>query len=62
MQDEDFIEQKKRIMMNLMEENLEKDVKDESDNARSGLINIYLIAELHQEEKLKSLFFKDELW
>ncbi len=33
MQDEDFIEQKKRIMMNLMEENLEKGVKDESDNA-----------------------------
>ncbi len=33
MQDEDFIEQKKRIMMNLMEENLEKEVKDESDNA-----------------------------
>jgi segregation and condensation protein B len=33
MQDEDFIEQKKRIMMNLMEENLEKEIKDESDNA-----------------------------
>jgi segregation and condensation protein B len=33
MQDEDFIEQKKRIMMNLMEENMEKDIKDESDNA-----------------------------
>ena len=33
MQDDDFIEQKKRIMMNLMEENLEKEVKDESDNA-----------------------------
>jgi len=32
MQDEDFIEQKKRIMMNLMEENLEKEIKDESDN------------------------------
>src|SRR3989339_1509989 len=33
MQDEDFIEQKKRIMMNLMEENLEKEIKDESENA-----------------------------
>ena len=33
MQDEDFIEQKKRIMMNLMEENLEKEIKDESANA-----------------------------
>lgn len=33
MQDDDFIEQKKRIMMNLMEENLEKEIKDESDNA-----------------------------
>jgi segregation and condensation protein B len=33
MQDEDFIEQKKRIMMNSMEENLEKEIKDESDNA-----------------------------
>jgi len=33
MHDEDFIEQKKRIMMNLMEENLEKEIKDESDNA-----------------------------
>lgn len=32
MLDEDFIEQKKRIMMNLMEENLEKKIKDESDN------------------------------
>lgn len=30
MHDEDFIEQKKRIMMNIMEENLEKDLKDES--------------------------------
>lgn len=33
MQDEDFIEQKKRIMMNLMEENLEKETKEESGNA-----------------------------
>jgi segregation and condensation protein B len=33
MQDEDFIEQKKRIMMNLMEENLEKEVKSEDNNA-----------------------------
>jgi len=33
MQDDDFIEQKKRIMMNLMEENLEKEIKDESENA-----------------------------
>ena len=33
MHDEDFIEQKKRIMMNLMEENLEKEIKDDSDNA-----------------------------
>lgn len=33
MQDEDFIEQKKRIMMNLMEENLEKEINDESANA-----------------------------
>jgi segregation and condensation protein B len=33
MKDEDFIEQKKRIMMNLMEENLEKEIKDESENA-----------------------------
>jgi segregation and condensation protein B len=33
MLDEDFIEQKKRIMMNLMEENLEKEIKDEPGNA-----------------------------
>jgi len=33
MQDEDFIEQKKRIMMNLMEENLEKEIKNEILNA-----------------------------
>ena len=33
MQDEDFIEQKKKIMMNLMEENLEKELNDESANA-----------------------------
>ncbi len=36
MQDEDFIEQKKRIMMNLMEENLEKEVKGESENANQN--------------------------
>lgn len=33
MKDEDFIEEKKRIMMNLMEENLEKEIRDESENA-----------------------------
>ncbi len=33
MNDEDFIEQKKRIMMNLMEENLEKESTAESENA-----------------------------
>jgi len=33
MQDEDFIEQKKKIMMNLMEENLEKELNNESANA-----------------------------
>jgi segregation and condensation protein B len=33
MQDEDFIEQKKRIMLNLMEENLEKESSTEIDNA-----------------------------
>ena len=33
MQDEDFIEQKKKIMMNLMEENLEKEIKDDSESA-----------------------------
>jgi hypothetical protein len=33
MQDEDFIEQKKKIMMNLMEENLEKEIRDESESA-----------------------------
>lgn len=33
MMDEDFIEQKKRIMMNLMEENIEKENRDETLNA-----------------------------
>lgn len=33
MQDEDFIEQKRRIMMNLMEENLEKEIREDSNNA-----------------------------
>ncbi|NWF88612.1 MAG: SMC-Scp complex subunit ScpB [Ignavibacteriaceae bacterium] len=35
MQDEDFIEQKRRIMMNLMEENLEKEDNEESANVNS---------------------------
>lgn len=33
MKDEDFIEQKKRIMMNLMEENLEKEMKSDLEDA-----------------------------
>jgi hypothetical protein len=33
MKDEDFLEQKQKIMMNLIEENIEKETEEKSDDA-----------------------------
>ncbi len=33
MEDDDFIEQKRKIMMNALEENLDEEVKNEEENA-----------------------------